>query len=210
MAEASSSSVFVSVMVSDDSLLLLLLRLDEIECKLDRIMEELRTPTAIGYSVRQGNRPRRTDGSTKQISGADEQVRGRVDATKGYQPEGDMGEAKNKHLLPPPQSFPGKALEMTRNLVMKKLLGGIALLLALGSVADAAVGPRREIAIDCGDIKLSFVVADRSKAESRSSCRATASCENYSQNWILRLDIADKDTTVLTIKNAGGMPGVLG
>ena len=25
-------------------------------------------------------------------------------ATKGYQPEGDVGEAKNKHLLPPPQS----------------------------------------------------------------------------------------------------------
>jgi hypothetical protein len=27
-----------------------------------------------------------------------------VKATKGYQPEGDLGEAKNKHLLPPPQS----------------------------------------------------------------------------------------------------------
>ena len=25
-------------------------------------------------------------------------------ATKGNQPEGDVGEAKNKHLLPPPQS----------------------------------------------------------------------------------------------------------
>ena len=25
-------------------------------------------------------------------------------ATKRYQPEGDLGEAKNKHLLPPPQS----------------------------------------------------------------------------------------------------------
>jgi hypothetical protein len=28
----------------------------------------------------------------------------RVSATKGYQPEGDLGEAKNKPLLPPPQS----------------------------------------------------------------------------------------------------------
>ena len=45
-------------MVSDDSLLLLLLRLDEIELKVDRIMEELRIPTAIG-SERQGNRPRK-------------------------------------------------------------------------------------------------------------------------------------------------------
>jgi hypothetical protein len=33
-------------------------RLDEIERKLDRIMEELRTPTAIGYSVRRGNFPK--------------------------------------------------------------------------------------------------------------------------------------------------------
>ena len=58
MAGASSSSVLVSVMVSDDSLLLILLRLDEIELKLDRIMEELRMPTAIG-SERQNNRPRK-------------------------------------------------------------------------------------------------------------------------------------------------------
>ena len=27
-----------------------------------------------------------------------------VRATKGHQPEGDVGEARNKHLLPPPQS----------------------------------------------------------------------------------------------------------
>src|SRR5262245_46038878 len=27
-----------------------------------------------------------------------------VRATKGHQPEGDLGEAKNKHLLPPPRS----------------------------------------------------------------------------------------------------------
>ena len=44
-------------MTSDDSLLLLVRRLDEIERKLDHILEELRTPTAIGYSVRRGNLP---------------------------------------------------------------------------------------------------------------------------------------------------------
>ena len=48
----------VSVMTSDDSLLLLLRRLDEVERKLHRMMEELR-PTAIGYSARRGNRPRK-------------------------------------------------------------------------------------------------------------------------------------------------------
>jgi hypothetical protein len=46
-------------MTSDDSLLLILRRLDEIERKLDRILEELRTPTAIGYSVRRGSLPRK-------------------------------------------------------------------------------------------------------------------------------------------------------
>jgi hypothetical protein len=40
-------------MTSADSLSLILCRLDEIERKLDRMMEELR-PTAIGYSVRRG------------------------------------------------------------------------------------------------------------------------------------------------------------
>jgi hypothetical protein len=45
-------------MTSDDSLLLILRRLDEIERKLDRMMEELRTPTGIGYSVRRGNLPK--------------------------------------------------------------------------------------------------------------------------------------------------------
>ena len=80
MAGASSSSVLVSVMVSDDSLLLLLLRLDEIELKLDRIMEELRIPTAIGNSVRQGNPPR-TDDPKKQIFGVRRQFWGRVNAT---------------------------------------------------------------------------------------------------------------------------------
>ena len=44
-------------MTSADSLSLILRRLDEIERKLDRLMEEL-SPTAIGYSVRRGNRPR--------------------------------------------------------------------------------------------------------------------------------------------------------
>jgi tetrahydromethanopterin S-methyltransferase subunit G len=44
---------------SADSLSLILRRLDEIERKLDRIMEELQTPTAIGYSVRRGNLPKK-------------------------------------------------------------------------------------------------------------------------------------------------------
>ena len=48
-----------SVMTPADSLSLILRRLDEIERKLDRIMEELQTPTAIGYSARRGNRPRK-------------------------------------------------------------------------------------------------------------------------------------------------------
>jgi hypothetical protein len=38
---------------------LILRRLDEIERKLDHVLEELRTPTAIGYSARRGNRPRK-------------------------------------------------------------------------------------------------------------------------------------------------------
>jgi hypothetical protein len=44
-------------MSSDDNLLLILRPLDEIERKLDHMLEELRTPTAIGYSARRGNRP---------------------------------------------------------------------------------------------------------------------------------------------------------
>jgi tetrahydromethanopterin S-methyltransferase subunit G len=44
-------------MTSDaNNLSLILRRLDEIERKLDRIMEEVR-PTAIGYSIRRGNLP---------------------------------------------------------------------------------------------------------------------------------------------------------
>jgi tetrahydromethanopterin S-methyltransferase subunit G len=46
-------------MTSADSLSLILHRLDEIERKLDRMMEELRTPTAIGNSVRRGNLPKK-------------------------------------------------------------------------------------------------------------------------------------------------------
>ena len=46
-------------MTSDNSLLPILRRLDEIERKLDRILEELQTPTAIGYSVRRGSFPRK-------------------------------------------------------------------------------------------------------------------------------------------------------
>jgi hypothetical protein len=46
-------------MTSDNSRSLVLRRLDETERKLDRIVEELRMPTAIGYSVRRGNLPRK-------------------------------------------------------------------------------------------------------------------------------------------------------
>ena len=49
----------VSIMTSDDRLSLILRRLYEIERKLDHMLEELRTPTAIGYSARRGNRPRK-------------------------------------------------------------------------------------------------------------------------------------------------------
>jgi hypothetical protein len=46
-------------MTSANSLSLILRRLDEIERKIDRIVEELRMPTAIGYSARRGNLPRK-------------------------------------------------------------------------------------------------------------------------------------------------------
>ena len=46
-------------MTSDDSLSLILRRLDEIERKLNDVLQELRTSTAIGYSVRRGNLPRK-------------------------------------------------------------------------------------------------------------------------------------------------------
>jgi tetrahydromethanopterin S-methyltransferase subunit G len=46
-------------MTSADSFVLILRRLDEIERKLDRILEELRTPAAIGYSGRRGSFPKK-------------------------------------------------------------------------------------------------------------------------------------------------------
>jgi len=46
-------------MTSTNNLSLILRRLDEVERKLDRMLEELRTPTAIGYSARRGNLPRK-------------------------------------------------------------------------------------------------------------------------------------------------------
>jgi hypothetical protein len=48
-------------MTSDDSLSLILRRLDEINRTLDCILEEPRTPTAIGYSVRRAIVQGRTD-----------------------------------------------------------------------------------------------------------------------------------------------------
>jgi hypothetical protein len=38
---------------------LILRRLDETERKLDHVLQELRTPAAIGYSVRRGSLPRK-------------------------------------------------------------------------------------------------------------------------------------------------------
>ena len=47
-------------MTSADSLTLILRRIDVIKRKLDRMMEELRTPlAAIGYSAHRGNLPRK-------------------------------------------------------------------------------------------------------------------------------------------------------
>jgi hypothetical protein len=58
LARQTAGAFFCSQMTSANSLSLILRRLDEIERKLDRILEELRTPTAIGYSARRGNHPR--------------------------------------------------------------------------------------------------------------------------------------------------------
>jgi len=44
---------------STDSLSLILRRLDEVEGKLERILDELRTPKAIGYSARRGAHSRK-------------------------------------------------------------------------------------------------------------------------------------------------------
>ena len=49
----------MSAMTADDSLSLIFRRLDEIERKLEHVLDELQTPTAIGYSARRGNRPRK-------------------------------------------------------------------------------------------------------------------------------------------------------
>src|SRR5262245_30308644 len=59
------ASFFGEFLTSDNNLSLILRRLDEIERKLDdvlqelRMMQELQTPTAIGYSARRGNLPRK-------------------------------------------------------------------------------------------------------------------------------------------------------
>ena len=58
-APPARASFFGEFMTSDDRLLLIQRRLDEIERKLDQMLEELRSPTAIGYSARRGNRPRK-------------------------------------------------------------------------------------------------------------------------------------------------------
>ena len=49
----------VKSMTSANSLSLILRCLDEVEGKLDRMLQELGTPAAIGYSVRRGNLPRK-------------------------------------------------------------------------------------------------------------------------------------------------------
>jgi tetrahydromethanopterin S-methyltransferase subunit G len=46
-------------MTPANSLSLILRRLDEVESKIDHVLEELQTPTAIGYSARRGNLPRK-------------------------------------------------------------------------------------------------------------------------------------------------------
>jgi len=106
-------------MTSADNLSLILRRLDEIERKLDRMrgqlsmMEELQTPTAIGYSARRGNRPRKDSASRsyrrlaskEQTSGTNEQNPG-----QGSKRLSDIGlkvtwkKQRTSTLLPPPQS----------------------------------------------------------------------------------------------------------
>jgi len=58
----------MNVMTSTDSLSLILRRLDEVERKLDRMMEELRAPTAIGYSGRRAAEPLRWLGWLKETN----------------------------------------------------------------------------------------------------------------------------------------------
>ena len=63
--QPAGASFFGEFLTSDNNLSLVLRRLDEIERKLDRMrkelrmMQELQTPTAIGYSARRGNLPRK-------------------------------------------------------------------------------------------------------------------------------------------------------
>ena len=45
-----------------------------------------------------------SEATPSNIAGTPSSLQDRVRATKRYQPEGDLGEAKNKHVLPPPQS----------------------------------------------------------------------------------------------------------
>ena len=59
VAGAASPRRSGAIMTSHDALSLILRRLDELERKLDCMLEELRAPTAIGYSARRGNRPRK-------------------------------------------------------------------------------------------------------------------------------------------------------
>jgi len=60
LAESGGWGLFLSVsaMTSDDRLSLILRRLDEIERKLNEVLEELRAPTAIGYSARRRDFPK--------------------------------------------------------------------------------------------------------------------------------------------------------
>jgi hypothetical protein len=74
-----------SAMTSADNLSLILRRLDEIERKLDRMMEELRAPlpSAIRYGM--AIFQRRTDCPKKQIFGVNEQIPGpKVSATRAF------------------------------------------------------------------------------------------------------------------------------
>ena len=61
-------------MTSDDSLSLILRRIDEIERKLNEVLEELRAPQPSGIRPVGAIFLRRTDGLNEQIFGADQQV----------------------------------------------------------------------------------------------------------------------------------------
>ena len=59
-----------------------------------------RTHVELQHDVEIVGRWRRRTNVWRRVSKTGAGIR----ATKGHQPEGDVGEAKNKHLLPPPQS----------------------------------------------------------------------------------------------------------